>query len=144
VNLPTLPVERQVTITAKGEKTKQILTDINITLKPGTVTALISPSGASKSTLLDVLSGRVAGKVSFCLGFCWFVPQMSTTLLDPQVDGDILVNDKPLNVKEFKLVANFIPQDDILFAVLTYVLRQLWSCFTHCVLLSLPLCVHGW
>ena len=38
---------------------KQIIDDISLELKPGTLTALVGPNGAGKSTLLHLLHGRL-------------------------------------------------------------------------------------
>ena len=38
-----------------GEQQKNTLTDINLSLRPGTVTALVGPSGGGKSTLVSLL-----------------------------------------------------------------------------------------
>lgn len=45
---------------------KQILQDINLTIKPGRVTSILGPNGAGKSSLLKCLSGdaiRYAGEI---------------------------------------------------------------------------------
>ena len=36
-----------------------VLTDINLTLTPGSLTALVGPNGAGKSTLLHLLQGQL-------------------------------------------------------------------------------------
>ena len=38
---------------------KQIIDNISLELKPGTLTALVGPNGAGKSTLLHLLQGRL-------------------------------------------------------------------------------------
>lgn len=56
---------RQLRLTVKGE---QVLADLSFTAEPGTVTAVIGPSEASASALVDVLGGAVqptVGTVSF-------------------------------------------------------------------------------
>jgi len=47
---------------------RSILDDVNITFKPGTITAITGKSGAGKTTLLGIISGLLkpdAGKVLF-------------------------------------------------------------------------------
>jgi ABC transport system ATP-binding/permease protein len=59
--LKTVPLEaRQVRLTVHGE---QVLADLSITAEPGTLTAIIGPSEASTSALVDVLSGTVQPSV---------------------------------------------------------------------------------
>ena len=38
---------------------KQIIDNVTLELKPGTLTALVGPNGAGKSTLLHLLQGRL-------------------------------------------------------------------------------------
>ena len=61
-----------------GKQKKTILNDISGSLKGGEVCALMGPSGAGKTSLLNVLAGRVRtrGKV--------------------QVDGNILLDGLPV------------------------------------------------
>ena len=40
---------------------KQIIDNVTLELKPGTLTALVGPNGAGKSTLLHLLQGRLQG-----------------------------------------------------------------------------------
>ena len=59
--LKTVPLEaRQVRLTVDGE---QVLAELSITAEPGTLTAIIGPSEASTSALVDVLGGTVQPSV---------------------------------------------------------------------------------
>jgi ABC transport system ATP-binding/permease protein len=59
--LKTVPLEaRQVRLTVHGE---QVLAELSITAEPGTLTAIIGPSEASTSALVDVLGGTAQPSV---------------------------------------------------------------------------------
>jgi len=79
------------------KKQMQILSEISASIEHSQLVALMGPSGAGKTTLLNVLCGRAGGLI----------------------DGDVLLNDRPLHPKTVKLISNFIPQDDILLQSLT-------------------------
>ncbi len=54
-------------------------------------------SGAGKTTLLNILCGFAVGKV----------------------EGEVLINGKPLNPRKMKKISNLVPQHDVLIPVLT-------------------------
>ena len=56
-----------VSLTFRGTRTTHVLDDIDLTIRPGEVLALIGPNGCGKSTLLRVLAGLIppdAGSVT--------------------------------------------------------------------------------
>eukprot|EP00735_Rhodelphis_limneticus_P014337 TRINITY_DN8348_c0_g1::TRINITY_DN8348_c0_g1_i1::g.29096::m.29096 TRINITY_DN8348_c0_g1::TRINITY_DN8348_c0_g1_i1::g.29096 ORF type:complete len:648 (+),score=164.82,sp/Q64343/ABCG1_MOUSE/32.13/2e-94,ABC2_membrane/PF01061.19/4.5e-40,ABC_tran/PF00005.22/6.2e-26,ABC_tran/PF00005.22/3.6e+03,ABC2_membrane_3/PF12698.2/4.7e-09,AAA_21/PF13304.1/0.051,AAA_21/PF13304.1/0.00089,AAA_21/PF13304.1/3.6e+03,DUF258/PF03193.11/6.6e-05,SMC_N/PF02463.14/26,SMC_N/PF02463.14/0.15,ABC2_membrane_2/PF12679.2/2.2e+03,ABC2_ len=75
----------------------ELLHDINCDFKPGQFIALMGPSGAGKTTLLNVLRGKGNGVV----------------------DGDILLDGKEIDLRQFKILSTFVPQDDIMLRCLT-------------------------
>ncbi|OLY84370.1 ABC transporter G family member 7 [Smittium mucronatum] len=77
---------------------KDILSNINGTVKSGELVAIIGSSGAGKTTLLNVLSGRILGGT---------------------VTGDILFNGEKRDKKSFKRDVAYVEQDDLLFGTLT-------------------------
>jgi ABC-type multidrug transport system ATPase subunit/ABC-type multidrug transport system permease subunit len=78
--------------------TKRILTDVSGIAKPGNLIGIIGPSGAGKTSLLNILSRRLKGK---------------------KVSGDILVNGQHLSNREFSKLAAYVAQDDILMGSMT-------------------------
>ncbi|KAK3234274.1 hypothetical protein CYMTET_55468 [Cymbomonas tetramitiformis] len=71
--------------------------DVDVTFEPGTMTALMGASGAGKTSLLNVLSGKALG-----------------TLV-----GEILLNDAPVDYGDLRSVCNYVPQNDLMYDVLT-------------------------
>jgi len=80
-----------------GSKDRIILNGVSGTALPGQITAIIGPSGAGKTTFLDVLAGRKNTGV---------------------VEGEILVNGKP-RTKSFKRIAGYVMQDDKMLGTFT-------------------------
>uniref|UniRef100_A0A5B7BG54 Putative ABC transporter G family member 22-like n=1 Tax=Davidia involucrata TaxID=16924 RepID=A0A5B7BG54_DAVIN len=114
---PTLPIclkfeDVKYKIEVKGEKNcaeKCILHGISGSVHPGEVLALMGPSGGGKTTLLNLLSGRV--KIN---------------------SGTITYNDQPYT-KLLKQRIGFVLQDDIVFPHLT-----VKETLTYAALLRLP------
>ncbi|XP_028795485.1 ABC transporter G family member 10-like [Neltuma alba] len=77
---------------------KLILKDVNCEAKPGELTVIAGPSGAGKTTLLEILAGRV----SLC-----------------EVSGQVLVNHRPMDLKQFRRTCGYVTQEDTLFPSLT-------------------------
>ena len=81
---------------AKERDFKQILYNINGEVLPGQILAIMGPSGAGKTTFLDVLSARVR-----------------------PTSGAITCNGVPLTPNLFRSIAAFVPQHDLLIPTLT-------------------------
>ncbi|KAM7507869.1 hypothetical protein LguiA_018322 [Lonicera macranthoides] len=117
---PTLPIylkfeDVKYKVVVKGSekesnRDKCILHGISGAVNPGEVLALMGPSGGGKTTLLNLLSGRVRNNSS----------------------GTITYNDKPYN-KSLKRRIGFVLQDDIVFPHLT-----VKETLTYAALLRLP------
>eukprot|EP00041_Stephanoeca_diplocostata_P007888 m.113397 g.113397 ORF g.113397 m.113397 type:complete len:761 (-) comp17080_c0_seq3:163-2445(-) len=84
---------RDLGLTLKKDGEKRIIQNITGTLFPGTLTTLMGPSGAGKTSLINVLLGRASYGVS---------------------SGRILLNgcDQPLSTIRREI--GFVPQDDIM------------------------------
>jgi len=78
-------------------KQKNILTNINAVIPPGELIALMGPSGAGKTSLLNVISGRAKG----------------------DVHGDLKINGRKISKNLMKRSAKLVPQLDNLNPVLT-------------------------
>ncbi|KAG8036301.1 hypothetical protein GUJ93_ZPchr0181g29098 [Zizania palustris] len=83
---------------------KKLLRSINGELWPGRVTAVMGPSGAGKTTFLNAVTGKVAGY---------------------KVSGSVLVNGRHDNIRSYKKIIGFVPQDDVVHGNLT-VEENLW------------------
>eukprot|EP01132_Coremiostelium_polycephalum_P005711 gene5711-7106_t len=84
----------------KGKKTKvskQILTDINGEVKPGELLAIMGPSGAGKTSLLDILAHRLA---------------INGT-------GEMRLNHSKSSFQVFKRLSGYVTQSDTLTASMT-------------------------
>ncbi|KAJ6324763.1 hypothetical protein OIU76_011955 [Salix suchowensis] len=75
-----------------SEKKLQLLSDITGAFKPGVLTALMGVSGAGKTTLMDVLSGRKTGGI---------------------IEGDIRIGGYPKVQKTFARISGYCEQNDI-------------------------------
>ncbi|KAK7291743.1 hypothetical protein RIF29_07126 [Crotalaria pallida] len=75
-----------------NEKKLQLLRDITGAFRPGVLTALMGVSGAGKTTLMDVLSGRKTGGI---------------------IEGDIRIAGYPKVQKTFERVSGYCEQNDI-------------------------------
>ncbi|GBG91036.1 hypothetical protein CBR_g51769 [Chara braunii] len=84
---------------------KRILDNVTGKLSPGRVTAVMGPSGAGKTTFLTALAGKKSNQTS--------------------LSGKVLVNGKEDNIRAYKRIIGFVPQDDIVHGNLT-VEENLW------------------
>eukprot|EP01097_Dermamoeba_algensis_P000321 TRINITY_DN1114_c0_g1_i2.p1 TRINITY_DN1114_c0_g1~~TRINITY_DN1114_c0_g1_i2.p1 ORF type:complete len:791 (-),score=199.94 TRINITY_DN1114_c0_g1_i2:246-2618(-) len=82
--------------TTGRKQKKTLLQHISLQIEPGDFVAIMGPTGCGKTTLLNILSGRVRSGVK----------------------GSILVNGKKLS-KDIKRSTAYVMQDDILFSFLT-------------------------
>lgn len=80
---------------------KQVLFELAGEVKPGSFLAIMGPSGAGKTTLLNCLASRFLGSGVQRSG------------------GSITINNVPIEELEYKGIASFVPQDDILMETLT-------------------------
>lgn len=76
---------------------KVLLNDITAEARHGEVMAIMGPSGASKTTYLDALAGRISRK---------------------SMSGSVLVNGLPMPDK-FKRISGYVMQDDVHFPYLS-------------------------
>jgi ABC-type multidrug transport system fused ATPase/permease subunit len=102
ITRPLLKVEFRDLTLKLGKK--KLLRSINGELRPGRVTAVMGPSGAGKTTFLNAVTGKVSGY---------------------KMTGSVLVNGKNVNIRSYKKIIGFVPQDDIVHGNLT-VDENLW------------------
>ncbi|XVF05337.1 hypothetical protein REPUB_Repub05bG0163600 [Reevesia pubescens] len=74
------------------ERRLQLLSNVSGVFTPGVLTALVGSSGAGKTTLMDVLSGRKTG------GY---------------IEGDIKISGYPKEQKTFARISGYVEQNDI-------------------------------
>ena len=74
------------------DKRLQLLSGVTGSFKPGMLTALMGVSGAGKTTLMDVLSGR------------------KTT---GYIEGDVWISGYPKNQHTFARISGYVEQNDI-------------------------------
>lgn len=91
--------ERERALHLKSKNRITLLHGLSHTFKPGTVTAIMGPSGAGKTSLLDIIAGRSKSGDVF---------------------GELLVNNKPIDYNQYKRIAGYVSQsDDHLMGTLT-------------------------
>lgn len=110
----SVPVKKK-----RGEKNaeshKQILKGISGSVRAGTMIAVMGSSGAGKTSLLNLLAGRI------------------TTSKGARATGSVMINGKPRDYSTFRKMSAYVLQDDDMFGELT-VKEQL----TYAALLRLP------
>jgi ABC-type nitrate/sulfonate/bicarbonate transport system ATPase subunit len=79
-------------VSMPDKSTRKLLNDITGYALPGTMTALMGSSGAGKTTLMDVISGRKTGG---------------------NITGTISVNGQPKNDEMFRRITGYVEQNDI-------------------------------
>jgi len=95
---PTPFVAKLKRIDARSQTTsKKILTDVSGSCMPGQLLAILGSSGAGKTSILNVLAGRIMGS---------------------EVSGSILLNGKKITHKVGRKVA-FVRQEDLFYKTLT-------------------------
>lgn len=77
---------------------KIILDKLSGIFRPGRLTAIMGPSGAGKTSLLDCLAGN---------------------LLGGQISGQVLVNNEDYSGKKIKAISGFVFQDDVMLETMT-------------------------
>ncbi|XP_031784100.1 protein white [Nasonia vitripennis] len=75
----------------------QLLSEVHGVAKSGTLTAIMGPSGAGKTSLLAAISLRIKGKLS----------------------GEILLNGEPIDADIMTRISGFVPQQDLAVEALT-------------------------
>ncbi|KAJ4729674.1 ABC transporter-like [Melia azedarach] len=75
-----------------------ILKNVNCEARPGEIMAIVGPSGAGKTTMLEILAGMIPLS---------------------RVSGCVLVNEQPMNVTQFRRVSGYVTQEEVLFPLLT-------------------------
>ncbi|EDN07941.1 conserved hypothetical protein [Histoplasma mississippiense (nom. inval.)] len=106
-----------VSVTVKDRETKKpkaILENSNGHANPGEVVVLMGPSGSGKTTLLNVLAHRDSASGA-------------------EIEGEILVNGRKIDLETFRNISSYVEQEDILVGALT-VEETLY----FCAQLSLP------
>ncbi|KAG5288784.1 ABC transporter [Histoplasma capsulatum G186AR] len=106
-----------VSVTVKDRETKKpkaILENSNGHANPGEVVVLMGPSGSGKTTLLNVLAHRDSAPGA-------------------EIEGEILVNGRKIDLETFRNISSYVEQEDILVGALT-VEETLY----FCAQLSLP------
>ena len=95
----------------KAEKVqKMLLKNVSGFAKAGNFVAIMGPSGAGKTTLMNLLAGRSA--------------------LKGHLEGKLLMNGQPLDRKALKGISGYVLQDDLLLPHLT--VREALQCVSRC------------
>ncbi|TPX35213.1 hypothetical protein SmJEL517_g02343 [Synchytrium microbalum] len=84
---------KNVTLVRNG---RPILTQVSGHIMPGKLTAILGPSGAGKTTFLNVLMGKI-----------------------PKTSGELLINGSQAQIHQFSRLVGFVPQDDTMIPELT-------------------------
>ena len=87
------------TYPAKNRPQRTLLSNVSGIVKPGEFLAIMGPSGAGKTILLNALSGKKQELIKEC--------------------GDVLLNGKNINTLQYKSMIGVVPQEDILIETLT-------------------------
>eukprot|EP00730_Choanoeca_flexa_P017158 TRINITY_DN8223_c0_g1_i1.p1 TRINITY_DN8223_c0_g1~~TRINITY_DN8223_c0_g1_i1.p1 ORF type:complete len:653 (+),score=153.38 TRINITY_DN8223_c0_g1_i1:329-2287(+) len=93
---PSVLAFRNVTWSTPGNNSKQVLHGISGQVNPGEVLAIMGPSGAGKTSLIQILCGRTA----------------------PDVGSEVTLNNRPMD-KRGRRAISYVMQNDILLANLT-------------------------
>nr|GFA43740.1 ABC transporter G family member 10 [Tanacetum cinerariifolium] len=101
------PSTEQVTIRKKSKKDIEFPYP-NSHFEEIMILTIAGPSGAGKTTLLDILAGNISSN---------------------QVSGHVLINNHPIDTKQFRRLAGYVTQDDALFPSLTVEETLMYSAF---------------
>lgn len=85
-------------VPVKGEANRRILQGVSGHVRSGQVMALLGPSGAGKTTMLDLLAQRAKGG---------------------DMSGELLMNGHPIESGVFRRVSAYVQQEDIMHSYLT-------------------------
>lgn len=97
----------------KHRKQKVIIENASGYVRPGSLVAIMGPTGSGKTSLLNILAGRVEKSRA-------------------ELHGEVLVNGGP-RTKSFGRISSYVMQDDVLFSTLT-----VWETLITAATLRLP------
>lgn len=87
-----------ITVGRRKKKTRVLLNNVNGYVRPGQLLAIMGPSGAGKTTMLNLLAGRAYNQ---------------------KISGEVLINGKEVPQKDYKQFTGFVTQDDVMHTFLT-------------------------
>eukprot|EP01102_Stenamoeba_stenopodia_P013098 TRINITY_DN41_c0_g1_i1.p1 TRINITY_DN41_c0_g1~~TRINITY_DN41_c0_g1_i1.p1 ORF type:complete len:626 (-),score=152.04 TRINITY_DN41_c0_g1_i1:84-1961(-) len=87
-----------ITVGRRKKKTRTLLNNVNGYVRPGQLLAIMGPSGAGKTTMLNLLAGRAYHQ---------------------KISGEVLVNGKTVPQADLKHFTGFVTQDDVMHTFLT-------------------------
>eukprot|EP00850_Spirogloea_muscicola_P024387 SM000731S21910 [mRNA] locus=s731:11:2329:- [translate_table: standard] len=97
----------------RARRDKVVIADASGYIRPGTFVAIMGPTGSGKTSLLNILAGRVQAGRS-------------------KLGGTVLVNGRPRDYT-FKRMTAYVMQDDVMFHTLT-----VWETLVTAAMLRLP------
>mmetsp|Transcript_287 Transcript_287/g.669 ORF Transcript_287/g.669 Transcript_287/m.669 type:complete len:885 (-) Transcript_287:68-2722(-) len=97
----TIPGQRIGISLSKRTEPKKVLAGVSGQFEAGRMSAIMGPSGAGKTTFLNVLCGK------------------TKAFGDWEVAGEVLINGVPGDISVLKPVMGFVPQDDIVHEWMT-------------------------
>jgi len=100
-------VTSTITVGRRKKKTRKLLNNVSGYVRPGQLLAIMGPSGAGKTTMLNLLAGRsynqqISGMLFHSLLF--------SSILRVNRTGDVLVNGKKVPQRELKQFTGFVTQ----------------------------------
>ncbi|KAJ8602780.1 hypothetical protein CTAYLR_002578 [Chrysophaeum taylorii] len=96
-----VPIELRC-VSYRHRPRKLAIDNVSVRFGAGTISMIIGPSGAGKTTLLALLAGRLRGGVI----------ETREGLLEPRLQGDVLVDDAPADFSVFRRIGTLTPQND--------------------------------
>jgi len=82
-------VSSTITVGRRKKRTRTLLNNVNGYVRPGQLLAIMGPSGAGKTTMLNILAGRAYNQ---------------------KITGEVLVNGKTVPKKDYKQFIGFVTQ----------------------------------